>query len=380
MKVVIAIDSFKGCLSSLEAGEALRLGLLRADPHAEVRLCPLADGGEGTVEALTAGLGGSFRSPVVTGPLGEPVTARYGILPDGRTAILEMSAAAGLPLVPPDRRDPLYTTTYGVGEMICDAIAQGCRRFVVGIGGSATNDGGVGMLQALGFELLDREGWPIPFGARGLAALKTIRADAALPELKDCVFRVACDVNNPLCGKNGCSAVFGPQKGASPAEIAHTDEWLSAYARLAQELNPAADPDYPGAGAAGGLGFAFLSFLNASLEPGAQIVLGETGLERFIREADVIVTGEGRLDGQTAMGKAPIAVAKLAKKHGKSVLAFAGSVAPDAAVCNAQGIDAFFPILRAPSTLAEAMEPEAAQANLSAAAEQVFRLLCLKQR
>ena len=377
MKVFIATDSMKGSLTSLQAGEAIREGILRVFPDAEIQVCLLADGGEGTVEALTVGMGGRFCSVPVTGPLAEKVDARYGILPDGKTAIVEMSAAAGITLIPEEKRNPLYTTTYGVGEILRHAVAQGCRRFIVGIGGSATNDSGAGMLQALGFGLYDAKGRQIPFGARGLEKLKTITTDAVLPELQHCTFRVACDVNNPLCGETGCSAVFGPQKGATPSMIRQMDRWLADYASLAESVSPEADPDYPGSGAAGGLGFAFRSFLHASLESGIRIVMEETRLEEHIRNADIIVTGEGRLDGQTVMGKAPVGVASIAKKYGRPVLAFAGSVAPGAEACNRSGIDAFFPILRSVGTLEEAMDTENARRNMADTVEQAFRLLAV---
>lgn len=373
MKVVVAMDSFKGSLTSLAAGAAAREGILRADPAAEVLVRPLADGGEGTVEALVSGMGGKLRTVRVTGPLGEGVDCAYGVL--GDTAVIEMAGAAGLPLVPTEERDPLRTTTYGVGEVIADAIAQGCRRFLVGIGGSATNDGGAGMLQALGFGLLDAEGRDIPRGAQGLKKLARIETAGALPALAGCRFRVACDVTNPLCGEKGASAVFGPQKGARPADIPRMDAWLAAYAQIAAKAFPGADPDAPGTGAAGGLGFAFRTFLSGELEPGVQIVLEETRLAEALAGADVVVTGEGRLDGQTAMGKAPVGVARLAKARGCLVLALAGGVTRDAGACNGAGIDAFFPAVRGVTTLAEAMDPENARANLADAAEQAFRLL-----
>ena len=375
MRVAVAIDSFKGSLTSLQAGEAVREAILRVDPAAAVDVRPLADGGEGTVEALCAGLDGRVTEVTVTGPLGDPVTARYGILPDGVTAVVEMSAASGITLVPPDRRDPLLTTTFGVGELLRDAIDRGCRQFLVGIGGSATNDGGVGMLQALGFTFADVNGDPISPGARGLAALRRISDEGVLPALRECRFRVACDVTNPLCGETGCSAVFAPQKGGTPATIPQMDAWLARYVALAAEIAPAADPTYPGAGAAGGMGFAFMTFTNAVLDSGVRIILEETHLEDYIRQADLVVTGEGRLDGQTVMGKAPIGVAALAKKYGKPVIGFSGCVTDDALACNAHGIDAFFPILRAPCTLEEAMEPATAAHNLTQTAYQVFRLL-----
>ncbi|MDE7218114.1 MAG: glycerate kinase [Oscillospiraceae bacterium] len=380
MKVVTAIDSFKGSLTSLEAGEAVRRGVLRALPDAQVTVRPLADGGEGTVEALVAGMGGRRERVVVTGPLGRPVEAVYGILDGSGTAIIEMSAAAGITLVPEEERDPLLTTTYGVGEMIRDAMAKGCRRFLIGIGGSATNDGGIGMLQALGFGILDRNGKPAAFGAGGLADVSSITDEGVLPELRDCTFRVACDVTNPLCGERGASVVYGPQKGAGPALTARMDGWMADFAALCRKRYPHADPDRPGSGAAGGLGFAFLTFTNASLESGIRIVLEETRLEGYIREADVVVTGEGRLDGQTVMGKAPAGVAEIAKRYGKLVVAFSGCVTEDAAACNRKGIDAFFPILRGPSSLQEAMAPENAGKNLSAAAEQAFRLIAESSR
>lgn len=377
MKIVVAIDSMKGSLSSMEAGEAIRRGILRVDREAEVCVCPLADGGEGTVEALTSGLGGKLEQVFVTGPLGEQVSAQYGILPDGRTAVMEMAEAAGITLIDEEERNPLYTTTYGVGEMIRDAIGKGCRNFIMGIGGSATNDGGIGMLQALGFRFADGAGKDVPFGAQGLKELRTLQTDKVLPELEKCRFRVACDVTNPLCGENGCSAVFGPQKGATPEMIIEMDRWLGSFAELACEKYPEADPSAPGSGAAGGLGFAFRTFTNAVLESGIRIVLEETKLEERIREADLVLTGEGRLDAQTVMGKAPVGVAKIAKKYNLPVIAFAGTVTPDAGICNAHGIDAFFPILRRVSTLEEAMEPEAASRNLTDTAEQAMRLfLC----
>ena len=375
MKVVVAIDSLKGSLSSLEAGEAIKSGVLKAMPEAEVCVRPLADGGEGTVEALALGMGGKLVTARVTGPLGEPVDCIYGILEESNTAIIEMSGAAGITLVPDSKRNPLHTTTYGVGEVIKDAISKGCRHFIVGIGGSATNDGGIGMLQALGYGMLDKEGNQVPFGAKGLKELETITDDAVIPELKECSFRIACDVTNALCGEFGCSAVFGPQKGADSTMIAQMDEWLKGYAKLTSEKYEKADAKYPGTGAAGGMGFAFLAYTNAVLESGIKIILEETSLENYVKEADIVVTGEGRLDGQTAFGKAPIGVARIAKKYNKTVLAFAGAVTEDAIVCNEHGIDAFFPILRRIQSLQEAMEPSIARENMVTTVEQVFRLI-----
>ena len=376
--ITIAIDSFKGSLSSMEAGQAVAEGIRRVMPSAEIRIRPLADGGEGTTEALTAGLGGELKSLTVTGPLGRPVTASYGLIRERKMAVLEMASAAGLTLISQEERNPLEATTYGVGEMIRDAIGEGCRHFLVGIGGSATNDGGTGMLSALGFQFLDSEGQPIPLGAKGLENLARISTENARPELSQCSFHIACDVTNPLCGENGCSAVYGPQKGADPEMIRQMDQWMERYGDLAARTFPAADKEAPGAGAAGGLGFAFLTFLNGSLESGVGMVLKEINLKDDIRDADLVITGEGRLDAQTVMGKAPIGVAHLAKEYGKPVIAFSGAVTREAGLCNQHGIDAFFPIMRGVVSLQEALDPGEARINAADTAEQVFRLIQLK--
>lgn len=375
MKAVIAIDSFKGSLSSLEAGNSAAEGIRRVYPDAQTVVRPLADGGEGTVEALALGCGGTLVTIPVTGPVGKPVSCQYGIVENTKTAIIEMSGAAGITLVSGTERNPLHTTTYGVGEVIKDAIRRGCRHFIVGIGGSATNDGGIGMLQALGFGLLDKAGNQVSFGAAGLEQLETISDVNVLPELQECSFRIACDVTNPLCGEQGASAIFGPQKGADPTMIMKMDKWLAYYAQMAKEKYPKANAKHPGAGAAGGLGFAFLTFFNATLESGIKIVLEETRLRDYIKDADIVLTGEGRLDGQTVMGKAPIGVAKIAKEYDKKVLAFSGCVTRDAIACNAEGIDAFFPVLRTVTTLDEAMNTENASQNMIETVEQVFRLI-----
>lgn len=386
MKIVVAIDSLKGSLTSLEAGKAIEQGILQAMPDAQVSVRPLADGGEGTVEALTLGMNGRPETVTVCGPLQKPVECTYGILDasaalyesssySGKTAIVEMSGAAGITLISDQERNPFNTTTYGVGEVIKDAIQKGCRHFIVGIGGSATNDGGIGMLQALGYGFLDQNGNQISPGAKGLKDLVKITDTNVIPELKECTFRVACDVTNPLCGDQGCSAVYGPQKGATPSMIMQMDQWLGAYAQLASKSFPKANANQAGTGAAGGMGFAFLTFTNAVLESGIRIILEETRLEEYIKDADMVVTGEGRLDGQTVMGKAPIGVADIAKKYNKPVLAFSGCVTEDATACNTAGIDAFFPILRSVVTLQEAMNHDIAQKNMTAAAEQVFRLI-----
>jgi glycerate kinase len=377
MKITVAIDSFKGSLSSLRAGEAVKEAALELSKENEVFVRPVADGGEGTVEALSLGMGGTLVTVRVAGPLFAPVDATYAILPDGKTAVIEMAAAAGITLLPKEKLNPLLTTTYGVGEMIKDAIKRGCRRFIVGIGGSATNDGGVGMLTALGYEFLDEDGVTIPLSGKGLDFLVSICDERVLPALAECSFRVACDVKNPLCGENGCSAVYGPQKGATPEAVKFMDRGMALYARIAATVSDRADPDYPGVGAAGGLGFAFRTFLGATLSSGIGIVLEETRLEDYIKESDLVITGEGRLDAQTAMGKAPAGVAAIAKKHGKPVIAFSGCATREAELCNECGIDAFFPIPQGACTLDEAMDEENAFFNLKATAKQALRLFSL---
>lgn len=374
MKVVIAIDSFKGSLSSIEAGKAASEGIKRVFPDSEALIKPVADGGEGTTETLVLGLNGRFREVNVSDPLGRKIIAKYGILPDN-TAVIEMAAASGLTLLSECERHPMLTTTYGTGEMIIDAIENGCHNFIIGIGGSATNDGGIGCLQALGFGMLDKNGQQLGYGAEGLSHLVQITSDNVIPELRECTFHVACDVTNPLCGKNGCSAVFAPQKRADEEMIRKMDDYLHNYAKLAKQYNPAADPDT--AGAAGGLGFALMYFLNARLESGIDLIIRETKLEEAIKSVDIVITGEGCLDGQTAMGKAPVDIAAIAKKYNKPVIAFCGSVGNGAKFCNDNGIDAYFPKLHKISTSEQAMERKNAYNNLVDTVEQVFRVIRL---
>ena len=382
MKVVIAIDSLKGSLTSIQAAHAIEKGIKKVEKEAEVVIKPLADGGEGTVDALVDGMGGNMEFIKVTGPAGKPVLAKYGIILPTKsgmegtsTVIMEMSQAAGITQVSDKERNPLYTTTYGVGQMITDAIHKGCRRFIMGIGGSATNDGGAGMLQALGYDFLDKDGNQIKYGAIGLKDLAKIKDDHVISELKDCEFHIVCDVTNPLCGEEGCSAIFGPQKGATKQMVKDMDQWLTDYAKIAKQSFTKADANKPGTGAAGGLGFAFLTFTNATLKSGVDLILHETKLEEEIKDADIVITGEGCLDAQTAMGKAPIGVAKLAKKYGKLVLGFSGSVTKGAAACNEAGIDAYFPIVRSAVSLEDAMKKKNAKENLMDTVEQVFRLV-----
>lgn len=375
MKVVVAIDSFKGSLSSIEAGQAVKAGVLAAHPDANVIIKPLADGGEGTTDAFIEGLGGQRIDLTVTGPMGSPVSCYYGYLEKDKTAIIEMASASGITLVPAHQKNPLTASTRGVGEMILHALEKGCRHFIIGIGGSATNDAGIGMLKALGYSFLDEQGLDVGEGAQALGKVASINAKNRHPLLDDCQFRIACDVTNPLCGENGATYIYGPQKGVTEAQKESLDQDMAHFADVTETTLNCAYKNYPGAGAAGGLGFAFLSYLHASLSPGVELILDAINLSDALNGADIVVTGEGQLDRQTAMGKAPVGVAKLAKAHGAKVLAFSGSVTKEAVACNQAGIDAFFPILRNVCTLAEAMDPATAKNNMTATAEQVFRLL-----
>lgn len=375
MNIMILIDSFKGSMTSMEAGNAAKAGILKVQPDANVKVCPLADGGEGTTDALIEGLGGERVELSVTGPMGTPVNAYYGILADKTTAVMEMAQAAGITLVEADKKNPGAATTYGVGEMIKDAIARGCRKFIIGIGGSATNDGGIGMLKALGVKFLTEEGEDAGEGADALGRIHFVSLEHSIPELKKCKFQIACDVNNPLCGKTGATYIYGKQKGIKEEDMERVDADMLHYAKVTAER---IEKDYSceaGAGAAGGMGFAFISYLEARLVPGIELILDVIHFCENVKDADIVITGEGRLDLQTAMGKAPVGVAKEAKKYGCKVLAFAGSVTKEAIACNENGIDAFFPIVRGVCTLEEAMNNETARGNLSDTVEQVFRLL-----
>ena len=369
MKIIIAIDSLKGSLTSLEAGAAARAGILSASPNSQVKVFPLADGGEGTCRAIIAGLGGELKSVEVTDPLGGKVLAEFGEVAEKKLAVIEMANAAGLPLVPEDKRNPLNTTTYGVGELIKIAIGDGCRDFVIGIGGSATNDCGLGMLTALGFKFV---GGGI-FG-RDLEKISAIDDSNVLPELRECKFRIACDVTNPLTGANGCSAVYGPQKGATPEIVQTMDGWIKNFGELSANFLKLEKKSVAGDGAAGGLGFAFRAYLHGELLPGVDLVLDALNLAEELKTADVVITGEGRLDYQTAQGKAPSGVAKLAKKLNPKIITvgIGGSVAD---ISDDAGLDAAFAILREPMTLADAMKKETASKNISETVKQVIRLI-----
>lgn len=375
VKVVIAIDSFKGSLSSMEAGIAAKDGILKACNAAKVIIKPLADGGEGTVDSLVEGMNGNREKTYVTGPIGKKVECIYGILPNSNIAIIEMASAAGLTLIPEEERNPLNTTTFGVGELIKEAIEKGCRNFIIGLGGSATNDAGVGMLQALGYEFLDKNGDKVGFGGKVLNDICFIDEKNKIKELEECSFKIACDVNNPLYGLKGAAYIYGKQKGASDEEVKLLDEGLMKFSEVVKRNFGISRYDYPGAGAAGGMGFAFLSFLNAKLESGIKIILDEINLEKDILDADYVITGEGKLDIQTSMGKAPIGVAKLAKKYNKKVIAFAGCTTEDALHCNEEGIDAYFSIVNGAISLEEAMNKENAKKNMKLTVYQVFCLI-----
>lgn len=377
MRIVIAMDSFKGSISSIEAGNVLKKAILDKYPDDIVRVFPLADGGEGTVDALAQGLHGSIVPVVVTGPLGTPIKSRFGYLPQTKTAVIEMADASGLPLVPRDRRNPLRTTTYGLGELIRAALDKGCRHFIMGLGGSATNDCGLGMLTALGFRFLTERGEEAGIMGGDLASVAGIDMSGADARLSECRFDIACDVRNPLVGPQGCSAVFGPQKGATPVIVKRMDSDIDRFAKLAEEIMGREGRAMPGAGAAGGLGFAFRVFLGGVLTPGSSLILEAIGIKDALKVANVLITGEGRMDAQSAMGKAPVAVAQLAKSCQKDCLTIAlcGAAARDAENVNQHGIDAYFPILHAPMPVEEAMERTVTEVNLRQTAQQIFSLL-----
>ena len=356
MKIVIAPDSFKESLSALEAAREIEAGLREIFPHAEYVKVPVADGGEGTVEAMIAATQGRRVSLSATGPLGAPVTSFYGLTGGAAPiAVIEMAAASGLELVAPHQRDPLVTTSRGTGDLIRAALDAGARHFILGVGGSATNDGGAGMLQALGAGLLDADGAQIAAGGAALAGLARIDLSGFDPRIVDSVFEVACDVSNPLVGPRGASAVFGPQKGATPDVVAQLDANLRHYASIIARDTGQVVAEIPGAGAGGGIAAAMLVFLKGRLRPGSEIVADAVGLDAALQDADLVFTGEGRIDSQTVNGKTPVGVARVAQRHGKPVIAIGGCLAPDAAAVHAHGIDATFSTVRKAGTAAEAM-------------------------
>ncbi|MBR1396674.1 MAG: glycerate kinase [Selenomonadaceae bacterium] len=380
MKVVIAIDSFKGSLSSSENANITASAIQNVmDGKADIKIFPLADGGEGTVDALTSGLNGKIVKTEVTGPLGTKITSRYGLIESSKTAVIEMADAAGLNLVPVHLRNPLNTTTYGLGELILEAANTGCRNFIIGIGGSSTNDCGIGMLAALGVKFNDKDGNPVPISGAGLKDIQTIDNSTLIPIIRECKFRIACDVKNPLYGSNGCSAIYGPQKGATPEIVDLMDTWIHSFADKIKKQLGLSGAEVEGAGAAGGLGYAFKTFLNASLEPGIDLILDAINIKSELISADIVITGEGCLDSQTVMGKAPIGVARFAKKCNPAVkvIAVCGGAAKDAAAVNEHGIDAYFPIIHMPMSVSEAMDYEVAKTNLYQTVTQIFRLISI---
>ena len=356
MRVVIAPDKFKGSLTALEAAEAMARGLSRVDPSAEIDRVPMADGGEGTVAALVAATGGLYRTVTVTGPLGDPVVASFGLLGDGRTAVLEMASASGLWLVPPALRDPLRATTRGTGQLLLAALEAGARRVIVGIGGSATNDGGAGLGQALGFRLLDTHGRELEPGGGELDRLARIERTDQVAVLGSAAIAVACDVTNPLCGPRGASAVYGPQKGATPEMVERLDRNLGHFADIVARDLDVAVRDIPGSGAAGGLGGGLVAFAGGRLEGGVNLVIDAVNLRERLHAADLCLTGEGALDGQSAFGKTAVGVARLAHSLRCPTLAIAGSIGPGAEAVLEQGVDAYFSICPGPVHIDEAIE------------------------
>ena len=379
MKVIVAIDSFKGSLSSMAAGETAANAIKKVIPNVNVKIYPLADGGEGTVAALTEGLGGDIVTVRVTGPLGRKVDGLYGSVND--TAIIEMANAAGLTLVPIGQENPLNTTTYGLGELIIKAAEDGCREFIIGIGGSATNDCGLGMLTALGFEFRDNKGFKVGVFGRDLEHISEIDTSKVNPIIKECRFKIACDVNNPLTGNNGCSLVYGPQKGATLEIASDMDKWIGNFAELAIKTLDVEVASVEGDGAAGGLGFAFRTFLNGELIKGVDLVLDLIGIADELAEADLLITGEGKIDRQSLMGKAPIGVARLAKSINRKILTVVvcGCAMFDAAEVHESiheaGIDAYFPILQSPMLVEDAMKVETAKENLTRTVEEIIRII-----
>ena len=366
MKIVIAPDSYKESLTAMEVAVAIENGFRHVLPEAEYIKLPMADGGEGTVQSLVDATGGVIINHKVTGPLGDQVDAFYGLMGDGKVAIIEMAAASGLHLVASEQRNPLQTTTFGTGELIKAVLDKDVEHIIVGIGGSATNDGGLGMAQALGIKMLDTYGKEIGYGGGSLARLATIDMSDLDPRLASIKLEVACDVDNPLCGPKGASAVFGPQKGATPEMVKQLDANLAHYAGIIKIQLGADVKDMAGAGAAGGLGAALLGLLNASLRPGIDIVMDAVNLSDIIADADLVITGEGRIDSQTIHGKTPIGVARTAKKFNKPVIGIAGCLSNDCHVVHAHGIDAVFSVVPRSVSLAEALEEAAVNVELTA--------------
>lgn len=359
MKIVIAPDSYKESLSATEVAQAIEKGFREIFPEAQFVSVPVADGGEGTVEAMIAATQGRAMTSTVTGPLGDAVEARWGISGDGATAFIEMAAASGLALVPPEQRNPLVTTSYGTGELILRALESGVNNIIIGIGGSATNDGGAGMVQALGAKLCDADGTPIGFGGGSLTSLNHIDISGLDARLQTCSIRVACDVTNPLTGPSGASCIFGPQKGASAEMIVELDRNLAHYAEVIKKSLRVDVKAVPGSGAAGGMGAALMAFLGAELRSGIEIVTQALNLEEHIHDCTLVVTGEGRIDSQSIHGKVPVGVASVAKKYHKPVIGIAGSLTRDVGIVHQYGIDSVFSVLNRIGSLEEAFREAA---------------------
>ncbi len=377
MKIVVAPDSFKGSVSALEAACAIEQGLRRVFPDAVIEKIPMADGGEGTVQSLVDATGGHIQTHRVVAPLENEVEAQFGILAGEETAVIEMASASGLTLVPADKRNPLRTTTYGTGQLIHAALEAGCRRLIIGIGGSATNDGGAGMAEALGVRLLDADGAQISRGGAGLEQLASIDITGLHPAIAETETVVACDVNNPLTGPDGASHVYGPQKGATPEMIETLDGHLAHFDSVLTRTLGESFNDVPGAGAAGGLGAGLMAFLNAELQLGVDIMIDAVNLEERVKGASIVFTGEGQLDFQTAFGKTPVGVAKVAKTHNIPVIAIAGGIAEGAEAVYDAGIDAMLGTVQEPMSLEDAVGD--ASRLIADTAEQAARLIAIGQ-
>ncbi|WP_096270166.1 glycerate kinase [Paucisalibacillus globulus] len=375
MKVLIAIDSFKGSISSVHGSEAIAYGIRDAYPNANILITPLADGGEGTVEALVHATGGRILEKEVIGPLGDKVKASYGTSKDGNTAFIEVAAACGLPLLSQGELNPMVTTTYGVGELIIDAMENGYREFIIGLGGSSTNDAGVGMLQALGFRFLDHHGKEVSFGGRVLASIEQIDSENVHPLLRECTFHVACDVRNPLYGNDGAAYIYGPQKGATPEMVKQLDAGLRHYASIVSRDLKVDIHNIEGAGAAGGLGAAFSGFLNGKLQSGIDLMLNVIDLEKKIQGVDMVITGEGMLDSQTSMGKAPSGIAQIASSLNIPVIAIVGAIKQEDHPIKDNGLTACFSIVNQPMSIEEAMDTATTYSNLQFVTSQIFSLI-----
>ncbi|PHZ59332.1 glycerate kinase [Photobacterium leiognathi] len=366
MKIIIAPDSYKESLTAMEVATAIENGFRQVIPNAEYIKLPMADGGEGTVQSLVDASNGTIIERSVTGPLGEQVNGFFGLMGDGKTAIIEMAAASGLHLVSPEQRNPMLTTSFGTGELILAALDQGVKHIIIGIGGSATNDGGIGMAQALGVRFLDENNKPIHYSGGALDSLHRIDISNIDPRLVSVKLEVACDVDNPLCGEKGASQVFGPQKGATPEMVTQLDNNLAHYAEIIKRDLRKDVKDMAGAGAAGGMGAALLGIFNAQLRPGIEIVMDAVNLADVLQDADLVITGEGRIDSQTIHGKTPIGVARTAKRFNKPVIGIAGSLSYDCNVVHEHGIDAVFSVVPRSVSLAEALAEAAINVELTA--------------